>query len=140
MRYILLGWILISCTACAAQIPYVELRGQRFTVELAQTQDEQALGLMFRESLPEDHGMLFIFPREAPRFFWMKNTRIPLDILYFDEQLQLVSMSENTPPCRSDPCPNYPSVLPAKYVLELIGGRASQLGVEVGDELTLHLD
>jgi uncharacterized membrane protein (UPF0127 family) len=84
--------------------------------------------------------MLFIFPGETRRSFWMKNTRIPLDIFYFDSNLALVSVSENTPPCRTLKCPAYPSDGPAKYVLELNAGKAAELGVKSGDVLELHLD
>jgi len=140
MRYILLIITALICTSCMAASPYVELKGQKFTVELAKTQEKQALGLMFRDELPQEHGMLFIFPQEIPRSFWMKNTRIPLDIFYFDEQLRLVSVSQNTPPCRTQRCPNYPSSGPAMYVLELNSGKAEELGVKPGDPLVLHLD
>jgi len=131
--------LVFLCSGCMAG-PYVELNGEKFTVELAETREEQALGLMFRDSLAEDHGMLFIFPDEARRSFWMKNCRIALDIFYFDAQLELVSVSENTPPCRSSRCPSYPSAGPAKYVLELNSGKAAELQVKPGDKLELHLD
>jgi uncharacterized membrane protein (UPF0127 family) len=90
--------------------------------------------------MPADEGMIFIFPDEAMRRFWMKNTRIPLDIMYFDKDLKMVSVSANTPPCRVSRCPSYPSAAPAKYVLELNAGVASELGVGPGDRLTLKLD
>jgi uncharacterized membrane protein (UPF0127 family) len=140
MRRFFLITIALLCGSCMAQGPYVELKGQRFLVELAETQEEQALGLMFRDSLPPDHGMLFIFPGESRRSFWMKNTRIPLDILYFNGNLELVSMAENARPCRSRSCRGYPSEGPAKYVLELNSGKAAELGVTAGDVLELHLD
>ncbi|MGD9020899.1 MAG: DUF192 domain-containing protein [Lysobacterales bacterium] len=140
MRFVLCAALALVCTACAAGEPSVELKGKRFSVEVADTREKQALGLMFRESMPPDHGMLFIFPSAAPRAFWMKNTRIPLDIMYFNADLELVSMSQNTPPCRTRRCPSYPSASPAMYVLELNGGTASELGVEVGDRLMLELD
>lgn len=123
-----------------AQEPRVVLNGERFTVELAQTSEEQALGLMFRDKMADGHGMLFLFPAEGMRRFWMKNTRIPLDIFYFDGDLRLVSVSENARPCRTSQCPSYPSAGPAKYVLELNAGKAAELGTEVGDVLELHLD
>ncbi len=122
------------------QGPYVELNQERFSVELADTQDKRALGLMFRDSMPDDHGMLFVFPGETRRSFWMKNTRIPLDIFYFDNNLALVSVAENTPPCRTPECPTYPSDGPARYVLELNAGKAAELGAKPGDVLELHLD
>jgi uncharacterized membrane protein (UPF0127 family) len=140
MRQLFLIATVLICSSCIAQGPQVELKGQKFSVDLSETQEKQALGLMFRDSMPQDHGMLFIFPRESPRSFWMKNTRISLDILYFDGQLALVSMSENTLPCRTQQCPAYPSSGPARYVLELNAGKAAELGVKPGDVLTLHLD
>ena len=133
---LLLCW---TVTGCASDQNHVELKGQRFSVELALTRDEQMRGLMFRESLAEDHGMLFIFPGEAPRSFWMKNTRIPLDIFYFDEELKLVSVAHNARPCVAPPCVGYPSAGPARYVLELNAGAAARLDVRQGDPLTLAL-
>lgn len=131
---------MLLCAACASAEPMVELRGERFVVELALTREEQARGLMFRDSLPQDHGMLFVFPSEAPRSFWMRNTRIPLDILYFDRELALVSMQQNARPCAVPPCPGYPSEGPAQYVLEINAGKAAELGVEKGDVLELLFD
>jgi len=130
----------LVCTACVAGQPYVELKGERFYVEIADTSEKQALGLMFRDNLPDDHGMLFIFLDEAPRSFWMKNTRIPLDIMYFNSEFELVSVAENTRPCRVQRCPGYPSTGPAKYVLELNAGKSSELGLEPGDKLVLRID
>ena len=140
MRFLLCVLMLATCTACASGEPSVELGGRTFAVEIADTSEKQALGLMFRDSMPADHGMLFIFPNEAPRSFWMKNTRIPLDIMYFDKDLKMVSISADTPPCRVSRCPSYPSSKPAMYVLELNAGVASELGVEPGDILTVELD
>jgi len=139
MRPLLCVLMLIACTACASDEPGVELGGKTFGVEIADTTDKQALGLMFRDSMPDDQGMLFIFPNEAPRSFWMKNTRIPLDIMYFDKELKMVSISADTPPCKVQRCPGYPSKEPAMYVLELNGGMAKTLGVGKGDKLTLKL-
>ena len=140
MRFLTVLLALLLCTSCSARDPYVVLNGERFTVELAETQEKQALGLMFRDSLPDDHGMLFIFPVESLRSFWMRNTRIPLDIFYFGEDLRLVSVAENARPCRTQRCPSYPSAGPAKYVLELNAGKAAELGSREGDLLELHLD
>ena len=92
---------------------------------------------MFRDELAEDHGMFFIFPREQPRSFWMRNTRIPLDIIYLDRDLRVVSISADTPPCRTRRCPSYPSRGPAQYVLEVNAGQAEVLGLERGDVLSV---
>jgi uncharacterized membrane protein (UPF0127 family) len=140
MRLLLCVLMLITCTACASGGPSVELGSKTFAVEIADTREKQALGLMFRDSMEADKGMLFIFPKEAPRSFWMKNTRIPLDIMYFDKELKMVSISADTPPCKITRCPSYPSKAPAMYVLELNAGAAKKLGVGEGDKLILKLD
>ena len=140
MRLLLCILMITACTACASGDPSVELGGKSFDVEIADTSEKQALGLMFRDSMPADQGMFFIFPNEAPRSFWMRNTRISLDIMYFDKDLKLVSISADTPPCRVSRCPSYPSIAPAQYVLELNGGTAAKLGVGVGDQLIVDLD
>jgi uncharacterized membrane protein (UPF0127 family) len=116
----------------------VVLHGQRFSVELATDDAQRQRGLMMRRSLPANHGMLFVFPRTDPQAFWMKNTLIPLDMLYFDAARRLVSMQLNVPPCQADPCPVYPSEGPARYVLELSGGTARRIGVQPGDELKIE--
>jgi uncharacterized membrane protein (UPF0127 family) len=140
MRFLLSMLMIAACTACSAGGPSVELGGKRFSVEIADTREKQALGMMYRDHMPSDEGMLFIFQNEAPRSFWMKNTRIPLDILYFDKDLKMVSASLDAQPCRVSRCPSYPSVVPAMYVLELNGGTASELGVGPGDRLSLDLN
>ena len=125
-----------ACSVHAAG-PTVEFKGQRFDVEIADNQEARARGLMFRDSMAADHGMLFIFESPYVQTFWMKNTRIPLDILYFDSNYKLVSVQERVPPCRSDPCAQYPSTGPAQYVLELNSGMAEKLGAKPGDVLTV---
>ena len=115
----------------------VTLKHHTFTVEQADDPASQERGLMFRDSMPDDHGMIFNFADEQPRTFWMKNCRMPLDILYFDKNYKLVSMQQRVPACRSDPCPTYPSEGPAKYVLELNAGMADKLGVKPGDVLSV---
>lgn len=133
---LLLGTAMLS--ACAGSSPVVELKGERYRVEIADDPAERQLGLMFRDHLDADAGMFFIFPRAAPRAFWMKNCRIPLDILFFDADLRLINAHYSVPPCRSRECPSYPSAAPAKYVLELNGGEAAGLNLEPGDRLIRH--
>lgn len=140
MRLFLCVLMLTACVACASEGPSVELGGRTFSVEIADTQEKQALGLMFRDKMPADEGMIFIFPNEAPRSFWMKNTRIPLDIMYFDKDLKMVSISADTPPCKVSRCPSYPSTKPAMYVLELNAGMAAELGAGPGAVLTMNPD
>lgn len=133
----LLFAVVFTCTSCIAQEPYVRIKGEKFTVEVADTPDKQQLGLMFREQMARDHGMLFIFSGETRRAFWMKNTKIPLDIIYFDRNLQLVSVA-NAKPCRTATCKSYPSTGPAMYVLELNAGLAEELGLVAGDQLEVY--
>ena len=91
---------------------------------------------MFRDRMETDHGMLFIHDREEPQAYWMKNTKIPLDILYFDNGRKLVAQQRDVPPCSAgDACPSYPSNAPARYVLELNAGQAAQLKLQDGAQL-----
>src|SRR5687767_449649 len=111
--------------ATAASEAWVELKGQRFSVEVANDDTERARGLMFRDELAADRGMIFVHDAEEPQAYWMKNTKIPLDIFYFDSARKLVSVQERVPPCSlGDGCPPFPSDGPAKYVLELNAGAA----------------
>lgn len=117
---------------------WVELGGKRYTVEIADDDAERARGLMFRDRMERGAGMLFIHDTEVPQAYWMKNTRIPLDILYFDTGLALVSQQRNVPPCTlGDGCPSYPSDAPARYVLELNAGEAERLKLQDGAVLKL---
>jgi uncharacterized membrane protein (UPF0127 family) len=115
---------------------WVELGGQRYQVEIADDDAERARGLMFRDEMAAGHGMLFIHDAEEPQAYWMKNTHIPLDILYFDNARRLVSQQRDVPPCAlGDGCPPYPSNAPARFVLELNAGEAARLKLENGAEL-----
>ncbi len=131
-----------ALSGCAsAGDSWVEVGGQRYSVEVADDDAERARGLMFRDQMEPGSGMLFIHDREEPQAYWMKNTRIALDILYFDEGLSLVSQQRNVPPCSAgDRCPPYPSVAPARYVLELNAGEAEKLQLEDGELLRLGPD
>ena len=125
-----------ACSTSATDGPWVELKGRRFAVEIADDDAERSRGLMFRDEMAADRGMLFLHDAEEPQAYWMKNTRIPLDIFYFDSKRKLVSVSKRVPPCAAgDQCPPFPSDGPALYVLELNAGLADELGAKPGDEL-----
>jgi len=111
--------------------------GAVYSAELAKTPEEQAQGLMFRESLPPRHGMLFLFPEPGVHKFWMKNTMIPLDMIWLDREGRVVFVSADTPPCKADPCPSYGPDAPASTVLEIAGGMAAKEGVKAGTLLKL---
>lgn len=114
----------------------VVLRGHRIGVEIAADDASREHGLMDRTSMPANHGMLFVFPAAAVQTFWMKDTLIPLDMVFFDARRKAVTVLSDVPPCKADPCPVYPSTEPARYVLELNAGVAAKLGVRKGDVAT----
>ena len=131
-----LALLLSGCASAAG--PWVEVGGERFKVEIADNDAERARGLMFRDELAAGTGMLFIHDAEEPQAYWMKNTKIALDILYFDNGRKLVSQQRDVPPCSlGDRCPSYPSNAPARYVLELNAGEAARLKLQDGAELIL---
>ena len=100
----------------------IKIRGKTYMLEVADTKAERAKGLMFRESLPDDEGMLFIFPSESKHTFWMYQTEIPLDIIWLDSNWKIVHEEKNVQPCKStDPrkCKSYQPDQNAKYVIEI---------------------
>lgn len=103
-----------------------------FKVEIADDEAERQKGLMYRTSLAPDAGMLFIWDKAAPRAFWMRNTYIPLDIIYIGAGGQIVSIAAMTEPFNETPIP---SEGPALAVLEIAGGRAAELGIAIGDRV-----
>lgn len=106
------------------------------SLELALTDEQKAVGLMFRDVLPANHGMLFLFEREDYLPFWMKNTLIPLDFIWLDASGTVVDVKASVPPCKLDPCPSYKPSRPARAMLELPAGQAAAHGVKPGVRLT----
>lgn len=106
---------------------------EEFTLEVADTPRKQQLGLMHRKSMPRERGMLFIFDDERERSFWMKNTHIPLDIIYADAGGKVVSIKPMQPLDEI----GVPSDGPSKYAIELNQGAAARAGVAEGDVLTI---
>ncbi len=107
-----------------------------FYVELAVTPEEIARGLMFREHLDPDKGMLFIYKYEGKHYFWMKNTLIPLDMVWINANKEVVSISKDVQPCETDSCPIIDPKRDAQYVLELNGGTSDEIGLAIGDKIT----
>ncbi|MEM7054549.1 MAG: DUF192 domain-containing protein [Pseudomonadota bacterium] len=136
--FLIVALMLLTVVGCRAAEPWAEVGGKRYYVQIADDDQERQQGLMFVDSMPDNEGMLFTFRSMEPRAFWMLNTRIPLDILYLDDELRIVAWSLNTPPCRTRNCPNYPSERPAQYVLEVNAGEMEALGVEIGDVVTVR--
>lgn len=128
-------WLLCACAS--SSIPQVVIHPQkgepiRISVEIADTPQKRSFGLMYRRDLPESHGMLFLFPREEPLSFWMKNTPLPLDIIFINAAHTIVSIAHNTTPFSEKPLP---SGSPAQFVLEVNGGFCQRHGVAVGDRV-----
>ena len=105
---------------------------QTIDVEFAKNEMERSLGLMYRSSMDEHQGMWFIFPEEAPRSFYMRNTEISLDIIYLDKDKKVVSIAKNARPYDET---SLPSEKPAMYVLEINGGLADKWGIDKGDRV-----
>ncbi|MEM3155002.1 MAG: DUF192 domain-containing protein [Candidatus Woesearchaeota archaeon] len=133
------GIIFLLLLAACATVPVVTFdNGVSFEVEIARTPAEQQKGLMYRESLPENRGMLFIFSVEEPKTFWMKNTLIPLDMVFLDGNMVVVEVKTGVPPCKADPCLTYTSEKPAQYVLELNANVAEKYGIVPGRKMSLR--
>jgi uncharacterized membrane protein (UPF0127 family) len=111
----------------------MQIGGETFNLEVADTPAKHQRGLMARGSMPADHGMIFVFPEEAEREFWMKDTLIRLDILYLDWSGKVISIKTMEP---RDLTP-VPSDGPAMYAIELNQGSAQRAGVHQGDTLTI---
>jgi uncharacterized membrane protein (UPF0127 family) len=109
--------------------------GYAVHVEIAADDQTRAQGLMYRDSLRPQAGMLFFFPATGVYPFWMKNTLIPLDIIWIDEQFRIARVLGNVEPCRADPCPSVDPGVPARYVLEVAGGVAMQHQLAPGNVL-----
>ena len=127
--------LLVLAALAPAKPVCVAPDGTRVTLELALTDAEKQLGLMFRDTLAADAGMLFIFDADGPLPFWMKNTFIPLDFVWLSAAGEVVDVRAEVPPCRADPCPSYPSSKPARAVLEVNAGFAAAHGIHPGARL-----
>ena len=140
---ILLGvpTILLSLVGCnraaapASSLPTVEMKigSKAYTLEIAAKLADRNQGLMYRDTMPADHGMIFVFTHEEPRSFWMHNTRIPLDILYMNAAGKIVSIHRMEAYVERGTS----SKAPAKYAIELNDGEAKACGVSEGDTIKL---
>lgn len=105
---------------------------QKFDIEISQIPEEREQGLMYRKSMSDQQGMLFLFDYPEPQSFWMRNTYISLDIIYLNEKLEVVSIQKNAAPQSEKPLP---SGKPAQYVLEINGGLSDKLGIKPGTKV-----
>lgn len=113
--------------------------GTTIQAELALTPDQRAKGLMFRDSLEANRGMLFVFPEPSFHDFWMKNCRFPIDMIWLSSEKKIVHIERAVPPCKEDPCPSYGSFRRAQYVIEVVAEFSRQEKLKVGDTIQFEL-
>lgn len=125
---------------CREEISSVSLveSNSNFEVTLAKTEQEKREGLMYVKNLPSGNGMLFIYDMEVRHGFWMKNTLIPLDIIFISDEMKVVDIIENAQPCEIDPCPTYNPVDSYRYALEVNGGVARDNSIREGDTVVFE--
>ena len=129
---LLIGYFLYA----QPQTAKIELAGVTLTVELATTPAAQEQGLSDRDSMPADHGMLFVFNQEAEWGFWMHEMRFPLDMIWFDANRQAAFIEQDLPPCTPTACPVYTPPVNALYVLEVNAGFVAANGIALGTTFT----
>jgi uncharacterized membrane protein (UPF0127 family) len=133
--------LMLFCAASSSR-KYVKVflpNGFSLTAELAVTDQERQLGLMFRDKINWDQGMLLVFKREGIYHIWMKNMRFSIDILWLDREKRIVHIETNVPPCRKEPCPSYAHSNPALFVLELKAGKVNKQQLKLYDKLEFIL-
>jgi uncharacterized membrane protein (UPF0127 family) len=137
---ILLAFLLVTDPVRPAGLPTLEIASKSgvyvFAVEIADTEEKRAKGLMFRRELPEGRGMLFDFHREQEVSFWMENTYIPLDIIFIQGNGRILRIAENTEPLSTK---IIPSGGPVRGVLEVAGGTTRKLGISTGDHVAFPI-
>lgn len=126
--------LLIVLSSCQSETKAkIEINEKTYTVEVANSQEKRAKGLMFRKHLPGNTGMLFVFSYEDYRYFYMKNTLIPLDIAFFNAQMEIVSIKQMEPLDEA----TVPSDKKAMYALEMNRGFFEKEGIKIGDKIKL---
>jgi uncharacterized membrane protein (UPF0127 family) len=118
----------VSCSPGEGRV-YATVNGSRLSLEVASTESARAQGLMYRKELARNAGMVFIFPETAQHSFWMKNTPLPLDMIFLDEEKKVVGIIESAVPYSTK---SVGVSAPSKYVIEVNAGVADELGIAVG--------
>jgi hypothetical protein len=112
------------------------IANQQIALEVARTPHQKEKGLMYRTSLAGNRGMVFVYEPPKPVSFWMRNMKIPLDMVFLrDGQVKLLKV--NVPPCSTNSCPIYETDIAIDQVVELRAGRAAQLGLKIGDRVNI---
>lgn len=136
---LLMALLTRDAAAGPREIPLKLPSGKVLTVEVMETPEDRARGVMFRESLAPDRGLLFVFDEPERAGFWMKNCRFPLDMVWLDGDKKVVHVTEKAPPCTADPCPTYGPPRPVLYLLEINGGQAREEKAAKGSVLEFEL-
>lgn len=132
-----MSFVCVSCAQAGSDADRVCFPSGCVKVEIVSTPEAMARGLQHRERLGEDDGMLFMFSMEGRHAFWMKETLIPLDMIWLDQQRRIVHIEHATKPCPSEPCAIYePQTDDALYVLETNAGYAGKHHWKEGDQAT----
>jgi uncharacterized membrane protein (UPF0127 family) len=133
---------IFSLAICSYAREFIKVflpNGVSITAELAVSDEERQQGLMYREKIDSDQGMLFVFEQEDKYSFWMKNMKFSIDMIWLDRDKRIVHIERKVPPCKSDPCPSYSPLIPALYVLELKAGSADENHLKLYDKLEFIL-
>jgi hypothetical protein len=129
----------VRAGATPAVVPLTLPSGKVLQAEVMVSDEDRAMGLMFRPSLPTDRGMIFVFETADFHGIWMKNCKFPIDIVWLDEEKKVVHVAESVPPCKADPCPVYNPMRRASYVIELSAGQARREKAVVGAAVRFDL-
>lgn len=145
MNKIILSLILsfYFLSACSPEKPTLHIHTQDavhdVTVEIADNDEERARGLMWRDSVPENTGMLFIYPEDIDAVFWMKNMKVPIDMIFITSQKTVDTIHHSVPPCLADQtCARYSSEGLVRYILEVRAGYAKENNIQIGDNISFE--
>ena len=122
-----------------AIIPLRLPSGKVLQVEVMVKDEDRAMGVMYRPSLPEDHGLVFVFETSDFHGFWMKNCKFPIDMVWLDGEQRVVHLAESVPPCKTEPCPLYTPMRKAQFVVEINAGQARREKAAIGSRLSFQL-
>lgn len=131
--------VLCGSSAASAAVTMVCFEQNCFYPEIAQSLQEKQKGLMGRDQLSPEGGMLFVYDEDARPAFWMKNMRIPLDLIWLGGDGKVVDLDQNVLPCDDKSCPSLISAQSIRYVLEVSAGTVQKAGVEAGDFAVIKL-
>jgi uncharacterized membrane protein (UPF0127 family) len=136
---VLLLALALSTGAAPEVIPLTLPSGKVFQTEVMVSDEDRAMGLMFRPSLPADRALLFVFEGLDFHGIWMKNCKFPIDIVWLDENRETVHVAAAVPPCKSEPCPVYQPLRRAAYVIEMNAGQAKNNKIKIGAKVDFTL-